>query len=165
MKSFASCRRHVAPCNLGRQLTMVSKNLCSCCKKWNQALICAIIASLKRLRDKLQRGCVFHCNAIATQVARKIALSGISFKIPIDKFKSYWIGNIRFRSRTGANVMLYTNDSFLVNSWNSDDTDFYSSAQNCILASVSFLATFNCQARGMFGPSTLNYLLNGVANA
>ena len=27
------------------------------------------------------------------------------------------------------------------------------------------LATFNCRARGKFGPSTLNYLLNGVANA
>ena len=27
------------------------------------------------------------------------------------------------------------------------------------------LATFNYRARGTFGPSTLNYLLNGVANA
>ena len=41
---------------------------------------------------------------------------------------------------------------------------FYCMPSPGMFASVSFWPLFNYRARGTFGPSTLNYLLNGVAN-
>ena len=63
-KSVASCRRHVTRCDLGLQLAMFSKNLCSRCKQCNLALQimlrCAIsLASCVAmvLKEKLHVSC------------------------------------------------------------------------------------------------------------
>ena len=53
-KSMASCRRYDAHCNVRLQPAVVSKNLCINCKKENRALLCAIVASPKKLGGNLQ---------------------------------------------------------------------------------------------------------------
>ena len=75
-KIIASCRSHVARCNLGLHFAMVSKQSMQSLQKVNRVLLCAIIASPQILRDKLQRGharCILSRNAIVTQVSKKIA--------------------------------------------------------------------------------------------
>ena len=79
-QSIASCSGHVTRCNLRLQLITVSKNMCNRCKKRtgyyfvqslqkkNWILLCAIVASPKRFRNKMLRGDVTRCNLPATSL-------------------------------------------------------------------------------------------------
>ena len=61
--------------------------LCNRCKRYNRTLLCIIVASPEKLWDKLKRGHVTRCNlflnAIATQVAKKIAPCNTSLRARI----------------------------------------------------------------------------------
>ena len=63
-------------CNLRLQHAMLPIHSMQSLQKVKPNPTCATVASLKKLRDKLQRGHVIRCNlsrnAIATQVAKKI---------------------------------------------------------------------------------------------